>query len=52
MFLCAYICKTNANPPDKTPAYKIGIISFKMFSKINSSYTAPTIKDRIATINV
>ena len=37
IFLCAYICKTKAKPPDKIQAYKIESISFNIFSNINSS---------------
>ena len=37
MFLCPKICKANATPPDKIPAYKISTISNLILEKLISS---------------
>ena len=50
IFFCAYICKTNARPPDKIPAYKIWNFSLIIFDQIKSSNISPIINDRKATI--
>ena len=52
MFFCAYICKTKAKPPDKTPAYKICIFSLRIFDQIKSSKINPITRDKTATIKV
>ena len=52
IFFCAYICKTNARPPDKTPAYKIWNFSFRILDQIKSSKINPIINDKEATIKV
>ena len=43
-------CKTNAAPPDKTPAYKISNVSNLIFEKSISSNNTANKKDNAATI--
>ena len=50
IFFCPKICKANAAPPDKIPAYKISIASNLIFEKSTSSNIQTSIKDKVATI--